>query len=197
MKKEHAFAAVVLIFLIANQDSFAQKTDRKLNGYAKVMDYSYKQPEGFFELDSGTFVKTNICSLKIKNKKEWHLMLNGNFDYSIISKKKDVVVTFMILPGFNSWNYYRTIQLYADTMNYPIIHYAPKQLKKTSDATKASLYVPNCPFLHKTQYPNLKIVILYKKGKGVIQLFYYYTDKAADRIDKCIRKTADMIQFKA
>lgn len=195
-EKRGIFFVILFVFIIVSSDSFSQKLDRRLNLYAKEMGVRYKKPPGFFELDSGTFVKTNVCRLITKDKRQWHLMLSAPFDYSIISKRKDIIITFMIMQRFKAYDYYREIQLNADTVNHQIIHYSKKYLKKTSNATEASLYVPNCPFLYKKEYPHLKVAIMYEKGEGVIQLFYYYTDKAANKIDRCIKRTADMIRFK-
>lgn len=195
MRVKRGMLFAILVIIILNNSSFAQKLNRKLNVYARELSFKYKKPLGFVELDSGTFVKTNTCDWITKNKRKWHLLLPAPFEYTIISKRRDIVIAFMIMPRFNAHDYYRVIQLDADTMNHSIIHYSRDYLKKETNATEASLYVPNCPYLYKKEYPHIKVVIMYKKEEGVIQLFYYYTDKTEDKIDRCIKRTADMIRF--
>lgn len=187
--------AIVLSFLGFN--SFSQDLDRALNIYGKAMEYQYTKPNRFLELDSGTFMRTNACIFKTKTGKVRSILLSAPFSYSIISERKDIVITFMISEGsmFDSLDYEQDLRLYADTVNHCIIRYSKRYLVKTSRATSGSLYVPRCPNLYTKEYPNIKIVILHKEGKGTIQMFYYYKDQASNRIRKCIRRTVGMIKF--
>lgn len=191
------FACLMAVFSFSYFKSFSQKFDRRINILARVMDFRYTKPNHFYELDSGTFIRTNACIFKTPSGEVKSILLSAPFEYSIISKRKDIVITFMIDEGtmFDSLCYEQYLRLYADTISHHIVRYSKKYLSKTSQATAGSQYVPHCPSLYKKEYPNIKIVILYKEEKGIIQMLYYYKDQASNRVRKCIRRTAGMIKF--
>lgn len=179
MRKTKLKIFCIVIFSLYGFRSFSQNLDRKLNAFVKLMDFQYTKPNHFLELDSGTFMRTNACIFKTADGALRSILLSSPFHYSIISERKDIVITFMFSEGirFDLANYNQDLRLYADTINHHIIQYSKRYLAKTSGATSGSLYVPRCPNLYTKEYPNIKIVILHKEGKGTIQMFYYYKDQ--------------------
>lgn len=177
------FSMLLLCFI----NTQAQSMDRAFNLTTRAMRLNYMPQEGFTAFDSMYTYQTGKEVMPIL------------FTYSLISKDSNMVIGFNFLP----WNYYVSetqyllnINVDIDTLKTEITRYPERYRKRTSNADDAGVYQPGFPLGYRGRFPHCKVVFLHKQNGGDVWIYYFYTDKAGSKIDKCIRSTASMLSFK-
>jgi hypothetical protein len=170
-----------------------------LKSSIKEMNISFKMPEGYSALDSAVHFSCgdgNISNMMI---------------YSIVNKDSSVLISFAFLqypnakafsiikqfsPDYdNDTNYLRTAQSMADTIHHKIIFYDKEYSRKAFNADDAGEYIRNCYIPYLNKYMNNRVVFFASKGRGHVEITYFYTDKEKDRIEKDIKKTEGMLKY--
>lgn len=143
----------------------------------------------------------------------WKRIFNEfNATYGLVNKSNDIVILMIFMdrngvtpektamlrrvgPDYDpERNYLVWIRLQSDT-SYRIIHYPPSYIRKTSRADDAGEYVLNCRGVYKKIYTHCKVVFMHKEKRGDVSLYYFYTDAAKKKINRCIKKTAPMLRY--
>ncbi|GAA4309914.1 hypothetical protein [Compostibacter hankyongensis] len=175
--------------------------DRAFNIFKKDIHLDYKKPNGFEELDStshfmcGRNVWVNPFVYNLINHSKDIVIAVQMWSYKDLKQLEDDMSYYGIPVNSANANYLRDIEFLADTVHSQVIYYPPAYVKKKFNADDAGEYLLNCPYLYRKKYAHCQVVFLHKKKRGDLQLFYYYTDDAKEKIEKCIHKTAGMIRY--
>jgi len=189
----------LLIYLVP-VTLFGQRIDRKMRIKLKVMNLKFEIPKHFTELDSGKLFPCGDAKI-----------LSTMF-YTIINRDSTIRIGLAALeptkpkdlewikkhfnPNFDpNKNYLRTAYSHADTVHHQLVFYSKEYSKQKFNADDSGEYSRNCTLPFEGKYNNHKIVFMAKRNRGHVELSYFYTDAARDRIDKVIKNTAGMIKF--
>jgi len=189
----------LLIYLVPTT-LFGQRIDRRFRIEFKVMNLKFEMPKHFTELDSG---KRFPCG---------DAKISSTMLYTITNKDSTIRIGFAVVepikpknlewtkkhfnPSFDdNKNYLLTAHILADTVHHQLIFYDKEYSKQKFNADDSGVYSRNCTLPFEGKYNNHKIVFMAKRNRGHVELSYFYTDVARDRIDKVIKNTAGMIKF--
>ncbi len=173
--------------------------DTVLHIYVQRLGMRFRLPNGFhrdsvidYVCGNGSLVSS--ISYALINKSNDIIILMIFMDRSAITPEKTAMLR-RINPDYDpEKNYLVWIRVQSDT-SYKAIHYPRAYIRKTSRADDAGEYVLNCPNPYKKVYNHCKVVFMHKEKRGDVLLYYFYTDAAKKKIDRCIKKTARMMRY--
>ncbi|HCN84230.1 MAG TPA: hypothetical protein DIT07_11515 [Sphingobacteriaceae bacterium] len=132
-------------------------------------------------------------------------------NYTITNKDSSVVIAFSFinLPDSNSlamirrfspgWdpnkNYIKTAKNRADTLNHKLLFYEKDYSKRVLNADDAGEYVRACSLPYMNRYKNYRVIFLFKRDRGHIEITYFCTDTSKDKIGDYIKQTKGMLKY--
>ncbi|MGV3760913.1 hypothetical protein [Parapedobacter sp.] len=85
---------------------------------------------------------------------------------------------------------------FADTINHKITYYKPNFLIKKYNADNGGEFYRNCTSMYEEKYPYSKVVFIQKKGRGCIEISYFFKEPTThEQIEKIIDETAGVIRY--
>lgn len=191
-----------LIFTIAllsiYPDSYCQNI-KDFPGYVKSMGMTYKAPSSFIETQVDNSYRPG------------NDMVISAFFYELSSQKSDILITISILDlthindsisrivsprnayGKNL-DFLRGIQIESDVSRDQLIFISNKETEKFYNADNAAIY----KFRNNRSYKGnkfCKVVLIHKKDRADIQLYYWYNDNSKDLVDAIMEQTRTMLRF--
>ncbi|MGV3760912.1 hypothetical protein [Parapedobacter sp.] len=199
------FSSQVLIgflwvgFISASFVSYQEKYFKRMAGGLTSFNAEFTMPDNFSELDAGRrfpcgdYNITNAMLYTICNRDS-----SIRIAFSFVSEPSERILNRMRRqnPNFEvKMAHLNTIKAQADTINHEVLFFNNQHLKKFN-ADIGAMYTRNCTLPYEDKYPYHKIVFVYKRGRGHIEITYFYTDSAKDYVMDVIDQTAGIICFK-
>jgi len=195
MKTKLLFFVSSIILLI--NPAFAQK-NLALNDFLNKMALEYKIPDHFIESDSTQdYWISRDCNI------QW--------TYRLLSKDKKMNIAFSLMdydkkaedrakrffPNHESNNNYLAwIRNRADTTKYKVDYFPADFTHKTFNADAAGTYTLRQDNKFQNKYNHCKALFIYKKDRGHLELYYFYSDERKCKLKEFIKIASGMLRFK-
>ena len=180
---------LLILFIGLYYNVHAQK-DKVFKAYLPELNLTYTAPEGFTDLDSMKSIipRTHSYSLLF---------------YSI-ENNNSLGIGFELIPS-REWisgpptqvtGYLNGIKHYADTTFNKVRYLGKKDLRKLNADSVAIFDLETDPKFYKYKYKKCKVMSLFKKDKGIANVYYFYNDTTEINVLRLMSETTGILKFK-
>ncbi|MHB1178260.1 MAG: hypothetical protein ACYCZO_08020 [Daejeonella sp.] len=180
---------MLILFIGPYYNVYAQK-DKVFKAYLSELNLSYIAQEGFTDLDS---MKSIIPGAHL------HCLI-----FYSIENNNSLGIGFELIPlreqfadpSTQSKSYLNGIKYYTDTTYNKVKYLGKKDLRKLNAESAAVFDLKTDPEFYKYKYKKCKVMSLFKKDKGIANVYYFYNDSTEINVLRLINDTRDILKFK-
>ena len=181
---------------------FSQNKIISLSDYSKYNGLIYNAPNNFIETipdnsyrEGNDFILSSFQN-ELTDEKEDIII---DFTYFDLSKMTDSVMRiqrYKSISATMNLSFLREIEIEADIKNGKLLFLSNKEAEEYYNAEIVAIYKLNNQNIYKKKYKLCKVVLLHKKDKADVYLYYWYDANSKDKIDNVIEQTRSMLRYK-
>jgi len=189
----------LLSFFLVHTISFCQNI-KNFPGYAESLKINFTPPKNFIVVDCDNYYRPG------------NSMLLNSFFYELQSTSDSIIINFTILDLSHvndslkqrispsntfskNLDFLQSTQTEADVKENKLEFYADAESKKVFNADNALSFKLRNSNPYKNRYPYCQVILLHKKDRADIWVYYWYNYSSKPKLESTIRQTKGILKF--
>ncbi|MEO8853933.1 MAG: hypothetical protein ABI359_09145 [Ginsengibacter sp.] len=193
---------LVSLLLFFGKSGISQNKIISLSDYSKYNGLVYNAPKDFIE------------TIPDNNYREGNDFILSSFQNELTDEKGDIIIDFtyfdlsrmtdslMHIQRYKSksttmnLSFLRGIEIESDIENEKLLFLSNNEADEYYNADNVVIYKLNNENAYKRKYKFCKVVLLHKKDKADVYMYFWYDARSKNKVDEVIDQTRNMLRFK-